>query len=936
MRENFENSLMYTWLNKDILKSRVLDDMEKPSNWSIFGRGKAVLTQERSKFGKQSLKFETSLETDVEALKRQPMGRGIGYTGIMWSFDKEDWTGYNRISLWVYPVAPTIHTVDIVLRLYNDGKHSGYNSCDGNHVILQQNRWNHVVWEITDLKRDKVTGFAFVQRIQGYEPESEGIVTHYIDQLELQLVKPDKFEGWDVASGKIAYSHAGYKTNLSKIAIASTLPAKQFKVINQDTGLVVLEKQIKTVETRLGRFQILDFSEVTQPGTYILKVGEIQTKPFKIGEKIWRGSIWKVLNFFYCERCGSEIPGIHRICHRDWQGIHGEKKIIINSGWHDAGDLSQGLLNTTEAVWAMLATFESLTARDDDPELSERILEEALWGLEWILRNNFGNGYRVTWATMDRWTDGIIGNVDDVTAEAKNSPMHNFACAAVEALAYRLLKERNTDFARRCVTTAKNDWKYAVEKESEWMEDVPFQIHAAYGPYLTASLGILSSIEIFEALGDETYANKAVEYGRFLLNCQQRSFELDLPITGYFYTSPKKEFITSHPHFGLEHFPILALTRLCEAFPNHDDWVEWYASVVLHSEYFLKECSKYSAPYEVVPNSIRREDEYLQVPETDRHHWIIAGLPETAKELYRQQVLDGMKVGEKHYLRFFPVAIGPRGSEASLCHALALRTAAQLRGDLGCENLAQKQLEWWMGKNPFCQSLMYGEGYDYPPLFSAMSGNIVGALPVGFDSRKDDLPFWPAANYHNPKEVWVRSDSHFLWTSAHLSSPALVMGFLKPPRERIVFRDLRSGRSWTAEPDFLTGAFKIELPAGEYLVEVGDIQKELTLLSSELYRLEIDMAKNFSFSALAEESGDGALRLKVSVKGCGEHLFEIRAFNLELSEPLKKVNLDDNGLKEICWEAKVLDPKTPWIAVIIPDGKLIWRKELFGVVKHQD
>src|SRR5260370_12821969 len=66
---------------------------------------------------------------------------------------------------------------------------------------------------------------------------------------------------------------------------------------------------------------------------------------------------------------------------------------------------------------------------------------------------------------------------------------------------------------------------------------------------------------------------------------------------------------------GREQAPILALTRLCEAFPDHPDWMKWYSAVALHSQY-LKAVAKYTEPYGVMPASIYQADEYRSVPDS--------------------------------------------------------------------------------------------------------------------------------------------------------------------------------------------------------------------------------------------------------------------------------------------------------------------------------
>ena len=102
------------------------------------------------------------------------------------------------------------------------------------------------------------------------------------------------------------------------------------------------------------------------------------------------------------------------------------------------------------------------------------------------------------------------------------------------------------------------------------------------------------------------------------------------------------------------------------------------------------------------------------------------------RESFRNQVLNGIPLGEGHYLRLFPVWMDYRGHFGTILpQAQALMNAAHLRGDLESAALAQRQVEWIIGRNPFSQSTMYGEGYDFPPLYAPFPGNIVGALPGG-------------------------------------------------------------------------------------------------------------------------------------------------------------------------------------------------------------
>jgi hypothetical protein len=138
----------------------------------------------------------------------------------------------------------------------------------------------------------------------------------------------------------------------------------------------------------------------------------------------------------------------------------------------------------------------------------------------------------------------------------------------------------------------------------------------------------------------------------------------------------------------------------------------------------------------------------------------------------RAQARQGIKLDDQHYLRRFPCWPDFRGNlGVQLSQALALSSAARLRRDAGLLGLAETQLHWALGRNPFAQSLMYGVGHDYAPQYTAMSGDMTGTLPVGIQSRGEgDEPYWPVANCYNYAEVWVHPGSRWLAIMADLAA----------------------------------------------------------------------------------------------------------------------------------------------------------------------
>lgn len=903
------------WLAKPVLESRLIDGMESLSTWKLANSGQAkaemTLTSDRKKEGATALRLRSRSTGDEPV----PNSRYFGMASVMRTVNNEDWSAFNRLSLWIHPDLPGFRIVSIVLTFHNDGTEKvpdSYRKMGNNYVLLRNHEWNHIVWEIANLSRDKVTGFEVRYMLQGHEPGASDTVTFDIDKLELQKVKADHFEGWNVTPDEIAFSHSGYQTGASKRALSSNLAAREFQLIDKTTGQAVLSKAVETVKSKVGTFQVLDFSEVQRPGTYFLRAGPITTRSFPIGDDVWKSSIWKAINFFYAERCGFAIPGVHDVCHRDWVLKHGDKSLIVNGGWHDAGDLSQSFANTAETTYAMLTLAEHLDARGDDTPLAAAIVEEAQWGLDWVLRTSFGDGFRPTFSTMDRWTNGIVGDADDMIATAGNNPAGNFLAAATEAIAARVLRTRDPMIAGYSLEQAEKDFGFAIAGMAAPSTGGPRRGSAAE----LAGHGILAAAELWRTTGKQQFAEKAFEMARTVVNSQQQAFlpGLTVSLTGFFYTGPDKQNILRYSHLSHEGEPVEALAMLCRYFPNHPDWMKWYNAVTLYSEYYHKPMSAFSAPYGMLASSIHKDDEYKKAQ---------AGRGMNP-ESYQRQVLNGVKVGEHEYVRLFPVWFEFRGNHGTVLSAnKGMSTAAHLRGNMEMVTLAQQQLEWVMGRNPFVQSTMWGEGYDYAPQYTALSGDMVGSLPVGIQSHADaDAPYWPTENCHNWKEVWVFPVARWFWLMRDLAGAAIFEGIAPPGERAIEFRDTRTGK--ITRVDSAGGRFRAPIPQGDYVISAGNRRRTMTLLPSGLYTVDL-RGRAVDFTVSYSMAND-VVTISVAVTGAGKHTFDIRAANLVLTDPPRTVAL--NGPQTLTWKAKIVAKNAPWIAVVYPDGDLSQRKEV--------
>jgi len=926
MKAVYEDGAEARWLKKKVLDSRMLDSMEDLSAWSFQGDGDMVLADSPVKEGKHSLRIRSI----------QNIGK-VGGAGewedliAIRKFPSEDWSHYNRISIWVYPDVIGAPAISASLVLHNEGTHvlpDRYNEGRHESIILTNHEWNHVVWEIAPLSRDKVTELEFAYSLPKMFPDPGDQTILYIDQLELQTVDADHVEGWDVAPEKIAFSHAGYPAGATKTAMASGLEAREFSVIEDGTGKVVLTKQVEQKKTPLGNYQVLDFSELQTPGKYLLRAGDVSTRPFEIGQEAWRESIWKAINFMYSERCGTVIPGIHGICHMDDYSIHGDKRIIVNGGYHDAGDLS-ATGNTPGMAYALFSLAERLGQQDEDPELRARLIEEGKWGLRWVLKTSFGDGYRTTGQLISYWTNGIIGDADDRTGQAVNNPEWNFRVAAVEALAARLLKDSDPELAIRSLRTSELDWSYAVEglKNAAPLSEV----YGAQDELERISFGAIASVDLYKATGDQRYADEAFKLADQILASQEQTLQpWSIPMTGYFYTSPKRENLFHRFHIGQEEEPIVALVHLCETFPNHADWMKWYSGIVLHSKYYQQVAAKVDEPYNVLPAAVYKESEVRLLPQSK--DW--TPLRAADRDAYIEQVHRGVPLGGEFYLRRFPVWFDFRGnSSVLLSESKALSAAGQLRGDLAAEDLAQQQAEWLLGRNPFSASIMYGEGYDWTPLYSVRSGQMVGALPVGIETKEfNDAPYWPAQICWTYKEVWTQPVGEWIWLMQDLHGAAVVEGDADGKAGKPVeIRDEKTGRVTQTAANAANGKFRVQLPQGNYTIRQGTAHSTLTALSGGVYRVELRPDRAFDFQVSADATPSNEVKLRIHAEGAGAHTLEIRTSNLDYKDAsIQKIELRPGRDAELTSTARITNPGTPWVIVIIPDGLLNEHREVTG------
>jgi len=145
----------------------------------------------------------------------------------------------------------------------------------------------------------------------------------------------------------------------------------------------------------------LDFSLFTADGAYYIRAGDAVSPSFRIGPHVYDGAADFLLQYMRQQRCGYN-PFLNDSCHtQDGYVIYrpGFDSAFINvvGGWHDASDYLQYVTTSATAVVSMLSAYRAAPGIFRDSfDASGRpgangvpdILDEAGWGISWLLKMN--------------------------------------------------------------------------------------------------------------------------------------------------------------------------------------------------------------------------------------------------------------------------------------------------------------------------------------------------------------------------------------------------------------------------------------------------------------------------------------------------------------------------------------------------------------------
>ncbi|WP_266362550.1 glycoside hydrolase family 9 protein [Tellurirhabdus rosea] len=217
--------------------------------------------------------------------------------------------------------------------------------------------------------------------------------------LSFAFIPTEEETAW-IRINQLGYRPAGLKVAVWGSKTADTLT--RFQLLEATSGKVAFDGPVSEPYGAYGPFRQtyrFNFSSHTKPGKYYLQAGGVRSPEFTIAENVYDGTADFCLRYMRQQRSGYN-PFLKDSCHtHDGYTMYGpmpdSTHIDVSGGWHDASDYLQYVPTSANATYHLLAAFRDFPKAFGDKHLANGlsgpngladVLDEARWGLDWLLK----------------------------------------------------------------------------------------------------------------------------------------------------------------------------------------------------------------------------------------------------------------------------------------------------------------------------------------------------------------------------------------------------------------------------------------------------------------------------------------------------------------------------------------------------------------------
>lgn len=381
-------------------------------------------------------------------------------------------------------------------------------------------------------------------------------------KLKLFLISFLLFVGTHLFSQEttwIRINQLGYLPEGTKVAVWVSKGEKgisKFSIKEEGSNKEVFKSKAGKQFSKYGPFNIgyrLDFSKFSKKGRYYIESEDGSKSPvFNISQEVYKGTADFALRYMRQQRTLFN-PFLKDSCHThdgftmysQSVGLPDSTHIDAAGGWHDASDYLQYASTSANATYHLLAAYRDFPSVFTDEKQANGldgkngiadVLDEAKWGLDWLLKMHPKPNMMFNQIADDRdhaklrmpGQDSLYGRGHerpvyfiDGNPQQRGKFMNNTTGTSSTAgkfvgafgLGYQLFKEKESTYADLLKSKAQTAYDYAHIKPGVT------QTVSVKSPYIYAEDNWVDDMEFAEAMmyninKDNKHIQKALDYAK--------------------------------------------------------------------------------------------------------------------------------------------------------------------------------------------------------------------------------------------------------------------------------------------------------------------------------------------------------------------------------------------------------------------------------------
>jgi hypothetical protein len=559
-------------------------------------------------------------------------------------------------------------------------------------------------------------------------------------------------------TGLILINHVGFPPNAAKHCVIPAPPEKEFTIhqLKDTKWTQVFAGELADGGNELEPGSVGDFSAVKDDGIYQVRCGSLKSRAFTVYAGVYDLPMRSLFNYFTWARCGDTTKNCTGPCHLDDGNLVGVGHRDFSGGYHQSSDLRK-------LPWGLNLGLMGLVkfGRLQQPPWDQgSIAEEVRWGCDYyqkIVRDDGGMFDSVFiplgWGPRDYYRS------DPPAPALWNNIRH-------QAMAAEYFNVRDAAYAAKCRQTAERVWRYMVsDKRPKGLykpEAVPPRgmekgLNTTFSAFYEGSSQDLAhrvgaALALHRITDNKVFLEDAARSASRLASLQ--AVEADGRLSAVFWEGPEGDLLGSELR-GFGYFGngsiVLSFCEMIADAPQHPDAARWRDAVRAIAERYCEIAAR--NPWGLVATHFELRDP----PATANNK------PSAPRRLGSIRLRTGggtamsLTYTYQRFLYHYDIMLA----------GLFLNRAAEITGNQTCRTVAQRQLDWVMGCNPFDASAIEGVGYNQPLRglygeFFPPTPQIPGAVSVGLSPGS----FRPETYGNGPNEYDMPVVGNVLWLMA--------------------------------------------------------------------------------------------------------------------------------------------------------------------------